>query len=175
MYFYANDNTCVMKHICLAIIPFLFSHFTSVDWKTLENSEYSIKYADNWAADQSGQAGTKFILYGPVIEGQLFRNNINLIVQDLAGQNIDLAKYLEISTGQIKTMIASSNILSSKTEKSCHKIVYTGMYGDYNLKWMQYYWVQNDKAYVLTFTADKNSFDTTVSVASQQMDSFIIK
>jgi len=159
----------------LIVTLFMVVHPGIDEWKTLENSEYEIKYPDGWVLDQSGLSGTRFILFGPIIQGQVFRNNINLITQDLSGQSIDLAKYVEISTGQIKEYITSSNILYSQTENSRHKIVYTGMHGEYSLQWTQYYWVKNNKAYVLTYTADKKSNDDTIGLATQVMDSFKIK
>ncbi len=164
-----------MKIYLITITLFLVGHSAIDDWKTLENEHYSIKYPDNWVPDQSGQSGTRFILYGPAVQGQLFRNNINLIIQDLSGQNVDLAKFVEISTGQIKEFIASSNILYSQTESLRHKIVYTGMHGDFSLQWAQYYWVKNNQAYVLTFTADRKSYDDTINLATQVMDGFKIK
>ena len=162
--------------IYLIILTFIVFAHSDEEWKTLETSNYLIKYpANNWVADQSGLSGTQFILYGPTIPAQLFRNNINLIIQDISGQGIDLNKYVEISTGQIKEFIGSSNILYSQTENARHKIVYTGMHGDYSLQWSQYYWVKDDKAYVLTYTADKKSYDASIELATQIMDTFNIK
>lgn len=164
-----------MKYLLLLVSSFVFSQAT--EWKTLEDSELMIKYPGNWEINQSGIAGTKFILFSPHSQSPAFRDNINLIIQDLKGQNIDLKKYVEISTDQIKQLITNGKILSSETTTANpkHKIIYTGSQGQLNLKWQQYYWVKNEKAYVLTFTADQNSFDKQMESVNQIMDSFKIK
>lgn len=162
-----------MKISTLIIAFILFFH--AAELKTLDTSEFSIKYPDNWTVDQNGLSGTKFILYSPAIDGQAFRNNTNLIIQDLTGYNLDLDAFVKLSVDQIKQYIPAANIISSKTENGRHQIIYTGTHEQLKLKWKQYYRVQNNRAYVLTFTADQASFDENLELATQVMDSFIIK
>jgi hypothetical protein len=145
------------------------------EWKTLESTEYSIIYPDDWSLDESGMSGTKLILFCPVIQGQAFRNNVNLIVQDLSGMGINLDKYIEISVGQIKQYITAAEIHYSQTKNSRHEIIYSGKNGELSLKWRQYYWVKDEKAYVLTFTADANSYEGQMKLVNKMMDSFTIK
>ena len=72
-------------------------------WKSFSQANYSIKYPATWELNQSGQMGTAFILFTPKeSEKDDFRENINLLTQDLSGRNIDLSKYTEISESQIK-------------------------------------------------------------------------
>ncbi len=160
-----------MKYLFLLIFAIGFSQ--KPEWKTLENSEFLIKYPGQWELNQSGISGTNFILFAPN-QSPTFRDNLNLIIQDLKGQNIDLNKFTEISVGQIKQYITNSKILQSETTTK-HKIIYTGSQGQLNLKWEQYYWVKNEKAYVLTFTADQNSFGKQIEIVNSIMDSFKIK
>jgi len=145
------------------------------EWKTLKSSAYSITYPDDWSLDESGIAGTKLMIFGPVIQGQSFRNNLNLIIQDLSGMGINLDKYVEISVGQIKQYITGAEIHYSQTKNSRHEIIYSGKNGDLSLKWRQYYWVKDDKAYILTFTADAKSYEGQMKLVHQMMDSFTIK
>ena len=145
------------------------------EWKVLESAEYRIQYPDDWSLDQGGLSGTKFILFSPDTEGRGFRNNVNLIIQDLAGMNISLKKYVEISESQVKQFITSAEILVSTTKDDRHEIVYKGTQGEYFLKWKQYYWVKNEKAFVLTLTTTENSFDAAAGTANQIMNSFEIK
>jgi hypothetical protein len=163
-----------MKTYLFAFLLTTFNYSGLQEWKTLETPEYSIQYKADWVLDQSGQSGTKFMLYSPSIQGQVFKNNINLIIQDLKGQNIDLKKFVDISTDQIQKLITSSKIILSQTTNSRHEIVYTGAFGQFSLKWKQYYWVKDEKAYVLTFTADSSSFEGAVGDVTKTMDSFKI-
>ena len=89
------------------------------NWKTINETEYMIQYPDSFDLNTSGQMGMSFFLLSKQISQQdLFRENVNLIIQDLTGQNIDLDKYVEISEGQIKTMITNGNIIESKRVKN---------------------------------------------------------
>ena len=153
---------------------------TPEKWKSLNEANYSIHYPDTFDLDMSGQMGVSFILFSKVISPQdMFRENVNLLVQDLTGQNIDLDKYVDISEDQIKTMIIEGNLLDSKrltgSNNEYHRLVYTGKQGQYDLKWQQFYWVKNKKAYVLTLTCEANQYDNYVSVGEKIMKSFILK
>ena len=153
---------------------------TLENWKSLDVSDYSIQYPDTFDLDKSGQMGTSFILLSKQTSQQdLFRENVNLLIQDLSGQNIDLDKYVEISEGQIKTMITNGNLIESKRltdkNKDFQRVIYTGKQGQYDLKWQQFYWVENKKAYVLTLTCEVNQYDKYVPVGEGIMKSFVIK
>lgn len=146
------------------------------DWLTLNEKEFSVSYPKDWDLDQKGQMGTSFILFSkPSSPQDLFRENVNLLIQNLAGMNINLDKYVEISEEQIKTMIANSQLIESKRMSGTlpfHKEIYTGDQGILKLKFEQYYWVKDEKAYVLTFTAEVNQFDTFKQTAEAILKSF---
>jgi len=149
-------------------------------WKTLDDKGYSIQYPDSWELRQDGTAGTKFILLSKLANAQdQFRENVNLIVQSLTGQNLDLDKYTEISEQQIKQFIQNCNIKEStrvKTKKHPYqKEVYTGDQGIYKLIFEQYYWVIDNTAYVLTFTSEQTAYDEYKSTGQKIMNSFQIK
>lgn len=149
-------------------------------WKTLDDKGYSIQYPESWELKQDGTGGTKFIILSKQVNAQdQFRENVNLIVQSLAGQKIDLDKYTEISEQQIKQLIQNSHMKEStrvKTKKHPYqKEVYTGDSGPYKLAFEQYYWVIGDNAYVLTFTADQTAYDEYKSIGEKIMNSFQIK
>jgi hypothetical protein len=153
---------------------------TNSDWKTLDQSNYTIQYPSTWELNQSGQMGTSFVLFSPLeSDKDKFKENVNLLIQDLTGQNIDLDKYTEISEGQIKTMITNSALMESKRIKNgkdeYHKIIYSGDQGIFHLQFEQYYWVINDKAFVLTFTSEKDKFADFREIGEKILNSFIHK
>src|ERR1035437_4578073 len=175
-----------MKNIFISLLfVLLCTHAKSqqnkeTGWLTLKQKDYSIKYPNNWELDQSGQSGTTFILLSVLeMAEDLFRENINLITQDLNGKNINLAKYTEISVEQIKTMIPNSKITESELVKGksggYHKIIYTGDQNNFHLKFEQHYWVINNKAYILTFTCEESKFADYKEVAEKILNSFTIK
>lgn len=150
------------------------------DWETLDGTDYSIQYPDSFNLDKTGQLGTLFFLFSNrTSQLDLFQENINLVVQDLSGQNIDLNKYVEISEEQIKTMLNDGKILASErlknNSKELQRIIYTGKQGQLALKWLQYYWIENNKAYILTLTSEENQYDKYAPVSEEIMNTFIIK
>jgi hypothetical protein len=147
-------------------------------WKTLSENNYAIQYPSNWELNQNGQMGTNFILLSSLENKEdQFRENVNLIIQDLTSRNIDLDKYSEISEGQVKTMITNSNLIESKRIKNgnneYHQLIYTGDQGVYHLKFEQYYWVENEKAYVLTLTCEQSTFSEYKEIGENILNSFL--
>ena len=149
-------------------------------WKTLSEANYSMQYPSTWELNQSGQMGTSLILFSPLENNEdQFRENVNLIIQDLTGQSIDLDKYSEISEEQVKTMITNSTLIESKRIKEgndeYHRLIYTGDQGILRLTYEQYYWVENDKAYVLTLTCEQNKFSDFKDLGENILNSFSLK
>lgn len=147
------------------------------NWNTIKKDNYSIDYPKDWELNESGLMGSSFILFSPPSsETDPFRENINLIIQDLTGYNLDLDAYAKISEGQIKTIITNGQILESKrvTNQSLEyqKVIYTGTQGIFHLKFEQYYWVVGNKAYVLTFTCEEAQFDDYQLTAEKILNSF---
>ncbi len=150
------------------------------NWKTLEESNYSIQYPDSFVLDKSGRNGARFVLLSQkTSKMDLFRENVNLLIQNLRGKNIDLDKYVEISEDQISTMLSDGKLVESErlyaNGKDFHRIVYTTNDFQRPLECLQYYWIENEKAYVLTLTCEVNQYDNYVSVGEEIMKTFRFK
>lgn len=64
---------------------------------------------------KTGQMRASFILFSSLSSKEdQFKENMNLLIQDLTGHNLYLDKYVEISEGQINTIIADGEISESK-------------------------------------------------------------
>jgi hypothetical protein len=149
-------------------------------WRTINESGYIIQYPDSFELNNSGQTGTDFILFSKQTSMKdLFRENVNLIIQDLGGQNIDLDRYVQISEEQIKTLISNANIIESirieNDNSEFQKIIYSGDMGQYHLQFEQHYRVAKGKAYVLTLTCELIQFKNYREVGEKIMNSFMLK
>lgn len=149
-------------------------------WKTLEQKDFTIQYPDSFELKTSGEMGVTFMLLSRQLSSDdLFRENINLLIQDLKGRNISLDTYVKISENQIATMIVDSDLIESKRirngDSKYQKVIYTGKQGAFDLKYEQYYIVENEKAYVLTLTAERNHFDAYQGIGEEIMNSFKLK
>lgn len=150
-------------------------------WELLDEENYAIQYPEDWKLDKSGMMGSSFFINSPAtsLEDD-FSENVNLIIQNLKGYNLDLDVYTKLSESQIKTMIVGSEIIEStrmkdKQGKDFHKIIYTGKLKGRELKFEQYYWVENERAFVLTLTCEKSQFEDYRIIGEKILDSFTLK
>jgi hypothetical protein len=133
---------------------------SEVDWWKFSKDDYSILHPQDWTVDTSKTMGSSFILFAPV-EGpnDVFKENVNLLIQDFKGKNITLTQYVQYSEEQIRKMIKHSNVLESKRIKApegeYHSISFTGEQGNHKLRFEQRYYLRNNKSYVLTFTYEQ--------------------
>ena len=153
----------------LLISTTIFSQENFVEYK---KDNFSISYPENWRLDTSGQMNTTFIIYSPTQPEDPFHENINLLIQDLTGQNLDLESYTSISENQIKTMIPNTKLVKSERKGNYHEVIWSGFVANNNLKFKQIYYVINDKAFVLTFTALDTTFDDYIDLGSKILDTF---
>jgi hypothetical protein len=157
-------------------------HTTESDahWKRYSDANCEIQYPEEWEVNTAGQMGTSFILLSPLEpENDQFRENVNLLIQDLQGQQLDLDTYVKLSENQVKTLITDGEILESERQKNSngmhHKLVYNGKQGQLDLRFEQLFWVIDDKAYILTFTSEKEKFAMYRSMSEKIMNSFKMK
>jgi hypothetical protein len=153
---------------------------TEGDWATLTQDNFSIQYPTTWELDTSREMGASFILFSPLEpEQDQFQENVNLLIQDLTGMGIDLDKFTAISEEQVKTMVTNSNLIESVRIKPAsgeyHKIIYTGDLGIYHIKYEQYYWVINEKSYILTLTTELDKYDTFKETGERILNSLVFK
>jgi hypothetical protein len=181
----ASNKTTAMKQLLTLI--FIFSTISGFSQnnpsKQLINfvqEHYKIQYPSSWTLDTSKKMGTDFIVISPKEnDTDKFRENVNLLVQDLSGQNIDLNKYAEITQKQIKEMVTDGTIYEAKKmikpdKSEYYKMVYGMTQGIFKLKFEQYYFIKNDKAFIVTFTAELSNFDSFLNVAEQILNSFVL-
>ena len=152
----------------------------AIDWEILNEDKYLIKHPSDWEVNRSGQMGTSFILFSPLSnESDKFKENVNLLIQDLTGYNLNLDQYVEISEGQIKTIVTEGKIISSdrikENEREYQRMVYTGKQGIFDLKFEQYYWVICNQAFVLTLTGEEKEFEEYQGIGEEILNSFEIK
>lgn len=163
-------------YITLILIALSIGTMAQEDLKILDDKEYTIKYPGTWEVNQSGQMGMSFALFSPLsFDGDQFRENVNLIIQDLSGHEMDLTDFVNLSENQIRTIMQDSEILKSEKSGDNHLMIYSATMGQYKLKFSQRYWLINNKAYILTFTAEQTEFDNYKGISNQIMNSFQIK
>ena len=149
-------------------------------WKIHTTDEFEIQYPPNWELNTSGQMGTSFILFSPLEDEQdQFKDNINLLIQDLTGYNLDLDQYVKISEEQVMTMFKGSKFIVNERQQGesheFHEFIYEGKQGIFDLKFKQYFWVIGEKAWILTFTCEQSKFEEYQANGELILNSFKLK
>ena len=156
-----------------------FGQIKETSWKTINDNTYSIQYPDNWELNTEKSMGTSFILFTEQTSSEdKFRENINLIIQNLEGYNLNLDDYVAISEEQISKMVTNGKIIdskrSNKNNTEFQKVIFTGKQGLFQLKFVQYYFIKDEKAYVLTFTCEEIQYEKYIFITDQILDSFLL-
>lgn len=108
-----------------------------------------------------------------------FRENFNIVVQDLSSQPINLDEYIKLSLEQINQYITDVEIITSKkvmlANGEGYMLNYTGKQGQFNLEWLQFLTIKNNIAYVLSYTAEESNYDKYLEIINQMINSFRLK
>ncbi|MEN9571311.1 MAG: hypothetical protein RL172_2542 [Bacteroidota bacterium] len=171
--------------IILFCLLFTAAKFTAAQQKppvkTITKNGYSITYPNKWAADSSGKMGADLYIFSEKENEQdRFRENINVLIQNLSGMGIDLDRYVQLSIDQIKSLLPGSKIFETKrmstaSKRPYHKIIYSMNQQGFELMVEQYYFVNANKAYVVTYTAEVTRFEQYKQSAEQILNSFSLK
>ncbi len=151
-----------------------------LNFHTIDRGSYSIQYPLAWIIDTSRQFGSDLFLLSPnESEMDKFKENVNVMIQNLKGLNLDLDKFVQVSESQVKTYVTNGKVLESKRINQngleFHKLIYLGAQGVFSLKTEQYYFIKDEKAFVVTFVAEEDQFDKYIVIAEKMMQSFKIK
>jgi len=147
---------------------------------TYDSPAYGIRigYPSDWTKSEQFMGSVVAFLSPTESTSDIFRENLNVIVQDLSTQPMTLDEYTELSVSQIKQFFTDANITDSSATtldgNPAHKVVYTGKQGQYNLKWMQVWVVKENKAYIISYTAEVNKYPDFLGTIQQMINSFEI-
>lgn len=150
--------------------------FSQVNWKNFAKDNFTLKYPENWDLDTSGQMNSKVLLFSKLSSNNdTFRENINVVIQNLQGMNIDMKRFVEITEQQIQAtpngkILENRKIDKGNSEK--HLMVWKGKINTFNLKFKQYFYIKNQKAYIITYTATENEYDNYLKIADKILNSF---
>jgi hypothetical protein len=143
----------------------------------ISKDNFTIEYPKPWRLDTSKIMGTEFIAFSPLEDSaDKFSENVNVIIQNLSGQNIDLEKYKQITEQQITTIMTDGKVFESsivKTNKNNYfKIVYAMTQNERRLKFISVCFIKDDKAYLATFTCELDKYDSYKKIGEEILNSF---
>ncbi len=140
---------------------------------TNETRHFTINYPAEWTRKTANQA---VVFLRPREGDDSFKENVNLMLQDLSANPMTLQEYTDLSKKQVTDNLGAGAILSLKNIKlagqQAREFVFNMTYKDRNLKVKQYWFIKDNTAYLLTYTADPDEFDKYDDTATEIMKSF---
>lgn len=164
--------------LVVLLIATLFIFRDKVFMKSYQSrmDHFSIKYPGGWTKEEN-RNGAAVILMSP-LESRLdtFRENVNVVVQDISGNRMSLEKYTQMAMLQLNAVFKENVELVESTGtlldgKPAYKFVYIGR-GDIEFKIMHVWTIVGDNAYQVTYTALLSQYDQYINQVEKMVKSF---
>lgn len=130
-------------------------------WKSYSGDGYSVKLSSDWSKTKGSSAVDIAFTYNGTGLNDDFAENINVVVQDLKGYDLDLESYKDLSMDQYAELDYNVDDIYKKTIDGAkgYFCKVSGEESGINCSILQYFTVIGDNAYVFTFAADEDDFD----------------
>ncbi len=162
----------------LAFVSLTYSSLLLSGDLTNINNDYSIQFPKEWEILKNVM-DTDVIAIAPKIDPEdLFRENVNIIKATL-DVPISPEEYYLINIKSLGNILSDFDLEKSEDilvdGSPAKKIVFTHTIGVVNAKVLQYLILKDNKAYVLTFSADPMDFPNYLIKFEEIMQSFKFK
>lgn len=148
--------------VVLVVLSFLKGFKFSV--YTNETYGVEIQYPSDWTYEEN-KNGAVVIFYSP-LENQLdfFRDNINIVIQDISSTPMTLESYSQLAVEQMKTLFGQNmqvESLSATTldRRPARKLIFRGAGPNADLKYLSVWMIDNSKVYQITYLAVASQFN----------------
>ena len=142
---------------------------------------FEISYPPEWSMIEN-EAGAAAIFYSP-LENELdvFKENVNIVIQDLSAKPMPLEQYTKTAINQMKVVFKEKMEVLESTPVYIgglqgHKFVFMGAGNDGDLKFMSMWTIKGETAFQFTYTGLKagDDWDQYKKVADKMAKSFKI-
>lgn len=162
----------LMTRICVA------QEKASADTTSFSKNNFTIRFPTSWRVDSSGLMGSQVFLFSPLENStDQFRENVNVLIQDLAGTQVDLQRYKEITESQVDQMITDGKLLESiivKSDRPHYKVVYEMRQGKFLLRIVSVCYIRDKKAYLATFTSELAKAELFKEIGDRILATFVL-
>ena len=149
------------------------------EYKTTKGG-FSFSYNELWEKKLVNNQPI-FLTKGDKKDKTNFRNNLNVIVQDLSQNPMSLDDYHKLTLKQMQQALGRNTVKSDKNITidglKAKELIYTipqdiskGNFLELKLK--QVYLMKDNKAYLITYTAKSNDFDKYLKSANKFFETF---
>jgi hypothetical protein len=173
----------VTAAIGLALILAVGWFFVKPYWPLgYENTQYgfALKYPAAWSFAEN-QGGAAAIFYSPKENAlDIFKENVNIVVQDISRNPMTLEKYTETAIAQMNAVFGTNLEILVSTQISVgkqpgHQFIFIGKGPDGNLRYQCRWTLAGTTAYQITYTAIASGYERHLAQAERVMNSFRIR
>ena len=125
----------------------------SSDEMKLTVKKTSILVPTGWSVEYSNST-TVYILYAPQAEESNFHENMNLVTEELP-KKYSVKDYLSAAKGQLGTVFQNLKMVEEKANYH----IFTATYNGVNLQEVQFVFIKNKTAYVVTGASTPEKFE----------------
>ncbi len=156
------------------------------DFLTYENYTYAIRiqYPSDWERlefNQRGNSVNVVVIFRSPPENSSDTKLENLLIQvgNLPFENIPLDEVISANINNLKQSLIDFELIELNAttlsgNNPAHKVVYTNSEGEDKHKTMQILSIKEDKAYLLTYSAEKRKYSDYLPTIEKMIDSFEI-
>lgn len=152
------------------------------EFSVYESSSYgvTIKYPQDWQIHHIEDPFTGDVVKfwsPPTSNAQELIAEVNINVEDLK-EPTSLAEYTNFFVHEITKLFTNARIHESHATKlsnlPAHEVVYSGKEQGYKIKRMAVWTLKNNKAYIVTYTAEESQYDKFLKIAQTMIESLKI-
>ena len=149
-----------------------------VELSEYENLErgFRVNYPQNWSKQNRDDFFASGVVFSAPIEGDAdpFKEKVSVLVENLSGEQ-SLSEYTEQSIAQIKQLsdpsIDNATSITMDAEEG-RQVVYQGEENGSPVQRMQSWSLKGDRAYVITYTAKPEDYNTYLPMVDEILESF---
>ncbi len=167
----------------LLVLLMLFATFTACkeqptyqpprNWEKHENYvlKFTVYYPPGWILSNQGNPNLVFNINSPKVdEYDYIQENVNLIVQ-VVPEDMDAETYLkQIEDKATNQLVKIEKVSAEPVNFKGFEAVtstYTAYVNDIRVKWTQYLWIRDRRAYLLTYSAEIIQYDAYKDFANE--------
>jgi len=138
----------------------------SDDMMTVLCGDISVSSPLGWLVQYTGSPGL-FVMYSPMEKGDTFQENGNLIIEALS-VDYTVSDYMDASAAALQSAYTDFELL----EKRDNFHIVKGKFGAIPVQQVQYFFIHENNAYILTFSSNPENFERYREVFSSIAGTF---
>ena len=127
-------------------------------WVEYDHKEYTVYAPQDWEMDVTGRMNTTFILFSPRdSKNDMFRENVNLVKEDISKMNMTLFDYVKNSESVLEQYMTDLRDLNIEQKGERYWLTYTATQERMDLYFLQMMEMNDGVIYILTYTSNDQS------------------